>query len=62
MLDILKETDFWEWLGLLAVIAIVFYKRAPAFIARALDRRAEAIAKELESVKRLREEAGDLMS
>ena len=22
MLDILKETDFWEWLGLLAVIAV----------------------------------------
>jgi F-type H+-transporting ATPase subunit b len=57
MLDILKETDFWEWLGLLAVIAIFLYKGAPAFIARALDRRAEAIAKELESVKRLREEA-----
>jgi|SRR5437016_3043554 len=57
MLDILKETDFWEWLGLLAVIAIFLYNRVPAFIARALDRRAEAIAKELESVKRLREEA-----
>ena len=57
MLDILKETDFWEWLGLLAVIAIFLYNRVPAFIGRALDRRAEAIAKELESVKRLREEA-----
>jgi len=57
MLDILKETDFWEWLGLLAVIAIFLYRRVPAFIGRALDRRAEAIAKELESVKRLREEA-----
>jgi len=57
MLDILKETDFWEWMGLLAVVAIFFYKRVPAFIANALDRRAQAIAKELESVKRLREEA-----
>ena len=57
MLDILKETDFWEWLGLLAVIAIFLYQRVPAFIAKALDRRAEGIAKELESVKRLREEA-----
>jgi F-type H+-transporting ATPase subunit b len=57
MLDILKETDFWEWLGLLAVIAIFFYQRVPAFIANALDRRAQTIAKELESVKRLREEA-----
>jgi F-type H+-transporting ATPase subunit b len=57
MLDLLKEPDFWEWLGLLAVIAIVLYNRVPAFIGRALDRRAETIAKELESVKRLREEA-----
>jgi F-type H+-transporting ATPase subunit b len=57
MLDILKETDFWEWLGLIAVVAIFLYNRVPAFIARALDRRAEAIARELESVKRLREEA-----
>ena len=57
MLDILKEPDFWEWLGLLTVIAIILYQRVPAFIANALDRRAQAIAKELESVKRLREEA-----
>jgi len=56
-LDWLGETDFWEWVGLFAVIAIFLWKGAPAFIARALDRRAEAISKELESVKRLREEA-----
>jgi F-type H+-transporting ATPase subunit b len=57
ILDILQETDTWEWVGLIAVIAIFLWKGAPAFIARALDRRAEAISKELESVKRLREEA-----
>src|SRR5438046_2257747 len=56
-LEWLKEEDFWEWLGLIAVVAIFLYQRVPAFIGRALDRRAEAIAKELESVKRLREEA-----
>ena len=57
MLDILQEPDFWEWLGLLTVIAIILYRRVPALIASALDRRADAISKELESVKRLREEA-----
>lgn len=56
-LDWIRETDFWEWLGLLAVIAIFFWKGAHVFVAQALDRRAAAIAKELESVKRLREEA-----
>jgi len=61
ILDILKESDFWEWLGLLAVIAIFLWKGAPAFIAGALDRRAAGISKELESVKRLREEAETLL-
>jgi F-type H+-transporting ATPase subunit b len=57
ILDILSETDFWEWLGLIVVIAIFFWKGAHVFIGQALDRRADAISKELESVKRLREEA-----
>jgi F-type H+-transporting ATPase subunit b len=55
--ELLNEPDFWEALGLLAVIAIFLWKGAPAYIARVLDRRADAISKELESVKRLREEA-----
>lgn len=57
MIDLLKEPDFWEWLGLLTVIGIFFWKGAHRLIAQALDRRAEGITKELESVKRLREEA-----
>jgi F-type H+-transporting ATPase subunit b len=57
IVEYLKEPDTWEWFGLIAVIAIFLYKGAPAFIAKALDKRADAIAKELESVKRLREEA-----
>lgn len=57
IIELLNEPDFWELLGLLAVIAIFLWKGAPAFIARALDRRADAISKELDSVKRLREEA-----
>jgi F-type H+-transporting ATPase subunit b len=56
-LELLNEPDFWEWLGLLAVVAILLYRRVPALIGTALDRRAEAIAGELANVKRLREEA-----
>jgi len=56
-LDWIREPDFWEWLGLIAVVAIFFWKGAHVFVARALDRRAAAIANELDSVKRLREEA-----
>ncbi|HEY1613189.1 MAG TPA: hypothetical protein VGF97_05780 [Rhizomicrobium sp.] len=57
LLDKMKEPDTWEWFGLIVIGLIFWYRRVPAFIGSALDRRADAIAKELESVKRLREEA-----
>jgi F-type H+-transporting ATPase subunit b len=57
----IANTDFWEWLGLLAVIAIILYQRVPAFIASALDARAASITKELDQAKRLREEAETLL-
>jgi F-type H+-transporting ATPase subunit b len=57
----IANTDFWEWLGLLAVVAIFLYQRVPAFIAAALDARAASIAKELDQAKRLREEAETLL-
>lgn len=55
--DILKEPDFWEWVGFLTIIAIFLWMGAHSTAARLLDRRAEAISKELDSVRRLREEA-----
>jgi F-type H+-transporting ATPase subunit b len=54
---ILKEPDFWEGLGLLIVIAFFLWRRVPAFLAAALDRRAEAIARELEQASQIRKEA-----
>ncbi|HEX3945891.1 MAG TPA: hypothetical protein VHW69_17590 [Rhizomicrobium sp.] len=54
---ILKEEDFWEGLGLVIVIAFFLWWRVPAFLAAALDRRAEAIAKELEQASQIRKEA-----
>src|SRR5258708_5335197 len=57
----LGSPDFWEWFSLLAVIGFILYRRVPAFIAKALDARAEAIAKELEQASRLRAEAETLL-
>lgn len=57
----IASTEFWEWLGLLVVIAIFLRHRVPAFIASALDARAAAIAKELDQAKRLRQEAETLL-
>jgi len=59
--DILKEPDFWEGLGLLIVIAFFLYMRLPAFAAAWLDRRAEAIQKELEQASQIRKEAEQVL-
>src|ERR1043165_9277622 len=51
---ILKEPDFWEGLGLAIVIAFFLWRRVPAFLAAALDRRAEAIVREIEQANQIR--------
>lgn len=56
-MEIFKETDFWEGLGLVIVIGLILYRRVPAMLARLLDARAAAIHTELTTAKQLREEA-----
>jgi F-type H+-transporting ATPase subunit b len=58
----LKEPEFWVGLGLVILIAIFLYQRVPAFVTAALDSRANAIAKELDEARRLREEAAALLA
>jgi len=57
VLELLKETDFWEGLGLVIVIGLILYRRVPAMLAQMLDARAVAIQNELSHAKQLREEA-----
>jgi F-type H+-transporting ATPase subunit b len=56
-MEILYNSEFWVAVGFLIVIGIFLYQRVPAFIGAALDARANAIAKELDEARRLREEA-----
>jgi F-type H+-transporting ATPase subunit b len=56
-MEILKETDFWEGLGLAIVIGLILYRRVPAMLAKMLDARAVAIRDELTQARQLREEA-----
>lgn len=56
-MELLKETDFWEGLGLVIVIGLILWQRVPAMIGRMLDARAVAIQNELTQAKQLREEA-----
>src|SRR3954464_12771265 len=58
---ILKEEDFWEGLWLVIVLAFFVWWRVPAFLAAALDRRAEAITKELEQASQIRREAEQVL-
>jgi len=61
IVEILKEPDFWEWLGLIIVVGIILYRRVPALLGAMLDARAAAITKELDQAKALREEAQTLL-
>jgi len=57
VVEILKETDFWEALGLAVVILLFLYRRVPAMLAKMLDERAAAISSELTAAQQLRQEA-----
>ncbi len=56
-MEFLKETDFWEGLGLVIIIGLILWQRVPAMIGKMLDARAVAIQNELTQAKQLREEA-----
>lgn len=57
VLELLKEYETWVAIGLFVLICFFLYLRVPGLVAKQLDSRASAIAKELEEAKRLREEA-----
>ena len=55
--ELISEYEVWVAIGLFVVICTFLYLRVPGLVAKQLDNRAGAIAKELEEAKRLREEA-----
>ena len=60
-MTLLQIPEFWVAVGFVAVIAVLLWQGAPAFIGKALDARAAAIRAELDEAKRLREEAAKLL-
>jgi F-type H+-transporting ATPase subunit b len=56
------DASFWATVALAIFIAVIVYYRVPAMIARALDQRAERIRNELDTARRLREEAQQLLA
>jgi F-type H+-transporting ATPase subunit b len=54
--------EFWVAIAFVAFLLVLLYYRVPALIAKSLDDRAEAIRKELDEARRLREEAQNLLA
>jgi len=57
-----RTAEFWVLVSFVAFVLITLYYRVPQLIAKALDDRAEAIKKELDEARRLREEAKALLA
>jgi len=57
-----QMAEFWVAIAFIAFVLVLLYYRVPALIAKSLDDRAEAIRKELDEARRLREEAQNLLA
>ena len=62
MMALLHESEFWVAVGFVIVLAIFLYLKVPAMLAKLLDARSAAIAKELDEARRLREEAAAVLA
>jgi F-type H+-transporting ATPase subunit b len=58
----LRTAEFWVAVSFVGFFLILFYYKVPALIAKLLDDRADAIRKELDEARRLREEAQSLLA
>jgi F-type H+-transporting ATPase subunit b len=57
-----ERPDTWVAVAFFLFIGLLFYYGVPGLIGKALDDRADAIRKELDEARRLREEAQDLLA
>jgi F-type H+-transporting ATPase subunit b len=61
-MELFGDPEFWVGIGTLVFLGLLLWKRVPALVAKSLDARAAAIAKELEDARRLRSEAEALLA
>lgn len=57
-----RMAEFWVGVAFVIFLLILLYYKVPGMIAKALDARADAIRKELDEARRLREEAQNLLA
>jgi F-type H+-transporting ATPase subunit b len=58
----LQDATFWALVSLILFLGLLVYMKVPGMITAALDKRAEAVRKELDEARRLREEAQALLA
>ena len=58
----LAMAEFWVAVAFVAFVAILVYYKVPKLVAKALDERADAIRKDLDEARHLREEAQSLLA
>ncbi|MGA7675489.1 MAG: ATP F0F1 synthase subunit B [Rhizomicrobium sp.] len=61
-MTLFQNPEFWVAVGFAIVLAIFLRLRVPAILAKLLDARAGAIAKELDEARRLRDEAAAVLA
>jgi len=57
-----SEPHFWTGVAFLGFIAVLLYYRVPGLITKHLDARSEAIRRELDDARRLRQDAQELLA
>jgi F-type H+-transporting ATPase subunit b len=62
MTAMLQDATFWAFIALVIFLALMVYLKVPGMVTAALDKRADAIRKELDDARRLREEAQALLA
>jgi F-type H+-transporting ATPase subunit b len=61
-MELFRDPEFWVGIGTLVFLGLLIWKQVPALVAKSLDARAAAIAKELDDACRLRGEAEALLA
>lgn len=58
----MADPTFWVMIAFFAFIGLILYYKVPATVGKALDARADAIRRELDEARRLRDEAQTLLA
>ena len=62
LIELAQEAEVWVAAGFILLLLLFLYLRIPRTVGKMLDERANAIAKELDEAKRLREEAAAVLA